>query len=78
MSNRDQYREHRVRTSLQTHLGRSASDPDVIERLAGEAYHQSRGVYFTEEHLDGMPWESRELILSEASRIHGPRRGGRR
>ena len=74
MTNRDHYREHRVRTSLQPHLGRSASDPDVIERLASRAYHESGGVYFTPEQLERMPWQSRDLILSEARRIYGRRR----
>lgn len=70
----DRYREHRVRTSLQAHLGRSASDPDVVDRLAHHVYHEHRGVYFTEDQLNEMPWASRELILAEASRINGPRR----
>lgn len=73
----DRYREHRVRTSLQPHLGRSPSDPDVVERLACDAYHQGRGVYFTEEQLAAMPWQSRELIESEARRYYGERKRGR-
>ena len=74
MSNRGHYREHRVRTSLQGHLGRSSADSDAIERLASRAYHESGGVYFTEEQLQRMPWEARELILGEARRIYGRRR----
>jgi hypothetical protein len=77
MSNRDHYREHPVRTSLQSHLGRSASDPDVVSRLAADAYHQGRGVFFTAEQLAAMPWQSRSLIESEARRYYGPKRGGR-
>lgn len=71
MSNR--YREHRVRTSLQAHVGRS-SDPDTVERLAAHAYHEGRGVYFTPEQLEQMNWASRELIESEARRCYGERR----
>jgi hypothetical protein len=75
MSNR--FSEHRVRTSLQAHIGRS-TDPNVVDRLAAEVYHQDRGAYFTREQLDAMPWQSRELIESELANIHGPRAGGRR
>lgn len=78
MSNRDRYREHRIKGSLQPHLGRSPSDPEVIDRLAHHAYHERRGIYFTEEQLKAMPWQSRNLIESEAAAIHGPRRGDRR
>jgi hypothetical protein len=77
MSNRQHYNEHRIANSLGRHLGRSPSDPDVIDRLACEAYHQNRGIYFTEDQLAAMPWQSRELIESEAGRIHGPRQGRR-
>lgn len=76
MKHRAEYREHRVRTSLQAHLGKSASDPDVIERLASRAYHESGGVYFTAEQLKAMPWQSRELIESEGRRLYGSRRRG--
>lgn len=74
MSNRSRYREHPIRTSLASHVGRSSCDAGVIQRLAEDAYHQSRGVYFTEEQLAAMPWQSRELIESEARRIFGQRR----
>lgn len=75
--NHGRFRETRVRTSLQSHLGRSASDPDVVERLAAEAYHQGRGVFFTEEQLEAMPEYSRLLIESEARRCYGGRRRDR-
>lgn len=72
----DRYTEHRVRTSLQGHVGRSPCEPSVIERLASDAYHQGRGVFFTEEQIARMPWQSRELIESEARRVYGSRRRG--
>lgn len=72
--NGSRYREHRVRTSLQPHLGRSPSDPDAIERLAHRAFHETGGVYFTAEQLKAMPWQARELIESEAARLYGRRR----
>lgn len=75
MGHRDRYTEHRpVRSCLTPHVGRSPSEPAVIERLAHDAYHANRGIYFTEEQLASMPWQSRELIESEARRYFGPRR----
>lgn len=76
MNHRDHYRETRVRTSLQAHVGRAPADAAVIDRLAADAYHQQRGVFFTEEQLAAMPWQSRELIESEARRLFGARRRG--
>lgn len=78
MSHRERYSEHRpLRSCLTPHVGRS-TDPALVDRLAAEVYHQDRGAYFTREHLDAMPWQSRELIESELANIHGPRAGGRR
>lgn len=75
MNHRDRYTEHRpLRSCLTPHVGRSPADAEVIERLQANAYHQGRGVYFTEEQLAAMPWQSRELIESEARRLFGPRR----
>ena len=75
MSNRARYTEHRpLRSCLTPHVGRSPAEPGVIERLASDAYHQHRGIFFTEEQLAAMPWQSRELIESEARRLFGPRR----
>lgn len=77
MSHRERYTEHRpVRSSLGRHVGRAPADADVVDRYAADAYHEFRGVYFTEEQLERMPWQSRHLILSEAANIHGER--GRR
>lgn len=77
MSNRARYTEHRpLRSCLTPHVGRSPSEPSVIDRLASDAYHQQRGVFFTEEQLNAMPWQSRELIEAEARRVYGNRRRG--
>lgn len=74
MSNRDRYREHRVRGSLQSHIASGSGDGATVERLAHRAYHESRGVFFTADQLKSMPWQSRELIESEARRLYGPKR----
>lgn len=75
MSRHDRCREHRIRTSLERHVGESG-DPVVVERLAEQTYHENRGIYFTKEQLAAMPWQSRELIESEARRFYGQRRKG--
>lgn len=66
-------REHRIRTSLQRHVGESC-DSAIVERLAEQTYHENRGIYFTKAQLAAMPWQSRELIESEGRRLFGPRR----
>lgn len=76
MSHHDRFREHRIPTSLQRHVPSAPSEPDVVRRYAEEAYHSKRGVYFTEEQLASMPWQSRDLIESEAKRFYGVRRRG--
>ena len=73
MSNRDRYTEHRIRGSLEHHAGRRCDD-EVVDRYAHDVYHQDRGVFFTREQLSAMPWQSRDLIESEARRIYGRRR----
>lgn len=73
MSNRNRYREHRIRGSLERHVP-SAEDESRVHRLAEAAYHERGSVLFTEADLEAMPWQSRELILSEATRIYGRRR----
>lgn len=61
--------EPRIRTSLEPHLGRSsAGGGDTITRLASEAYRKGRGVWLSAQDLEAMPWQERELILSQARR----------
>lgn len=74
MSYRHRYDEHRVRTSLQSHVGRASADSDLIERYARDAYHENFGIYFTEAQLRAMPWDTRAFIESQARKIYGPRR----
>lgn len=75
MSNRSRYHEHKPLTSpLGRFVGRAPGDPDLVARYAHDAYHDNRGIYFTEDQLAKMPWQSRELIESEARRIYGERR----
>ncbi len=75
MSNRNHYREHRIRTSLERHVGEGC-DPSVVERLALDTYHADRGIYFTKEQLATMPWQSRELIESEGRGLRAAEKGG--
>lgn len=70
----DRYREHRVRTSLAAHQGRSATDESQVREMAATVYHEDRGVMFFREDLDKMPWASRSLIEAEAMRLYGKKR----
>lgn len=69
------YREHRIRTSLERVNGRT-HDSDHVRDMAAAVYREGRGVYFSEEQLEGMPWQSRELIKAEAKRLYGNKWGG--
>lgn len=71
------YREHRIRTSLAAHQGRTPTDDGHVRDMAATVYHEGRGVMFFPEQLERMPEWSRELIESEARRLYGQRRGGR-
>lgn len=73
----DRYREHRIRTSLAAHQGRSPTDDDHVRDMAATVYHADRGVMFFREDLERMPWQARELIESEARRLYGNKRGAR-
>lgn len=75
MRHRDNYREHAIRTSLQSHVG-SATDARVVTELQERCYHENRGIYFTAEQLQAMPWDARALIESQGRKIFGRRRGG--
>jgi len=75
VSNRDRYREHRIRGSLERHVA-STPDEHRVQGLARSAWQQRGTVCFTEADLQAMPWASRALIEGEARRIYGPR-GGR-
>lgn len=74
MSNREQYREHRIPTSLQRHVGTSATEPHVIEALVRKA-RQAGVIVFLKSELDKLPDISRALIETEHKRIC-ERRGG--
>ncbi len=71
------YREHRIRTSLAAHQGRTPTDDDHVRDMAATVYHEDRGVMFFREDLEKMPWPSRSLIESEAKRLYGNKRGCR-
>ncbi len=73
MSNR--YREHRIRSSLSGKTAEAPTDPAVIARYAEDVHHANRGVFFTRDQLASMPWQSREIIESEARRLYGKRQG---
>jgi hypothetical protein len=68
VKNRGAYREHR--TSLQRHLGTSATPPEVIEALVRKA-RQAGVIVFLRADLERLPWASRELIETEAKRLYG-------
>lgn len=72
----ERYREHRVRTSLAPHLGKSSSDIDGVRDMARDVWREGRGVMFFPEQLDAMPWQARELIVAEAKRLYGSKRSG--
>lgn len=68
------YREHKIRTSLQRHVGESPTDPAVIEHLVRRA--RALGVVvFLKAELERLPDMSRALIESEHKRLC--ERGGR-
>lgn len=66
------YREHRIPTSLQRHVGMS-SLTDVELRAMAERAWRERGVVvlFPDQNLPPM---SRALIESEAKRLYGEKR----
>jgi hypothetical protein len=70
VKNRGAYREHRIPTSLQRHLGTSATPPEVIEALVRKA-RQAGVIVFLRADLERLPWASRELIETEAKRLYG-------
>lgn len=70
-------REHRIRTSLMAHVGRSATNGDAVRDMAATVYHEDRGVMFFREDLDRMPWAARDLIEAEARRLYGQKRNRR-
>ncbi|HZH27889.1 MAG TPA: hypothetical protein VEY95_11980 [Azospirillaceae bacterium] len=52
-------------------VGRSPASEDELAAKAAVAYRMGRGVYFSPSALEGMPWQSRELIMAEAERVYG-------
>jgi hypothetical protein len=66
-------RPHRIRGSLERHVGRSATDDGTLQELAASAWRQRRAVVFLPAHLDAMPAMVRALIEGEAKRIYGSR-----
>lgn len=68
------YREHRIRTSLQPHLGRSPTEPAEIDALVRRA-RAAGVVVFLRDELERMPWQVQAIIEGEHKRIC--RQGGR-
>lgn len=73
----DRFREHRIRTSLGRYVPSTEEDSGRVHGMARAAFHKRGSVLFTAEDLDAMPWGSRELILAEARKLYGVRRGDR-
>ena len=68
------YREHRVRTSLDRHIGTSETPPEVIEALVRKA-RRAGVIVFLKAELDRMPPIAREFIEREHQTLC--ERGGR-
>ncbi len=66
--NRDAYRDHRIPTSLQRHVGESPTAPEVIEALVRKA-RRAGVIVFLKSELERLPDMSRALIESEHKRI---------
>lgn len=62
------YREHRIPSSLQRHVGESATDPAVIEVLVRKA-REAGVIVFLRHDLEKLPDMSRALIESEHKRL---------
>lgn len=75
MSHDDRYREHRIRTSLQRHVGESSTSPEVIAALVRKA-RAAGVVVFLRDELERLPDMARALIESEHKRLCN--NGGRR
>lgn len=68
MNHRDRYRDHRISTSLQRHVGASATPPEVIEMLVRRA-REAGVIVFLKAEIERLPAMSRALIESEHKRI---------
>ncbi len=73
MSHHERFREHRVRTSLDRHIGTSETPPEVIEALVRKA-RRAGVIVFLKAELDRLPDMSRALIESEHKRLCERRR----
>lgn len=69
------FREHRIRSSLSGKVAGAPTDPRVVAHLAEEVHQTGRGVFFSREQLEAMPWPTRATIESEARRLYGKRKG---
>lgn len=67
-------REHRIRGSLERHVGDAATSDAQIRALAARAWMQGRAITFLVADLEAMPAMVRALIEGEARRIYGPRK----
>lgn len=64
----DRYRGHPIRSSLDRHIGVSATSPEVIEALVRQA-RRAGVVVFLKAELDEMPDIARRFIEGEHKRI---------
>lgn len=72
MNNRDAYREHRPRTSLDHVQGRSPTSEAAIRAMASKALKDGVIVFLVAD-LAKLPWASREIIETEARKLYGRR-----
>lgn len=66
--NRHRYAEHRIPTSLERHVGRSA-DAGTVEALARKANRETKLTVFTEAMLDSLEPYIRTIIEGAARRF---------
>lgn len=68
--NHSGFREHRIRGSLERHVGESPVSEAELLRKAAAVYTEGRGIYFTPAQLAAMPTMVRAVIEGEGRRIY--------
>lgn len=69
--NHERYREHRIPTSLDRHVGRAPMDDAELKRLARAAWLQRGVVILMPDQL--LNWHERGLIEAAAIKLYGKR-----
>lgn len=69
--NRDTYREHRIRGSLERHVGRAPMDATHLRDAVRAARREKVGIVFLWADLECMPEMARRFIVGEFDRLNG-------